>query len=135
MNKRLIIILGAVSVCIIIGMLFFFLKTSYWLPKDGNKKKAKCAGESACGGFLCIRNSTFSAIGYYDPKIKYWGMEDIDLVQRLKRTGNEPCRLPEEYKMFPRWHPNAESGFLRPDTARYDTLREYYANANAVYNQ
>ena len=108
-----------------------FAVTSYWLPKDGNKKKAKCAGESACGGFLCIRNSTFSAIGYYDPKIKYWGMEDIDLVQRLKRTGNEPCRLPEEYKMFHRWHPNAESGFLRPDTARYDTLREYYANANA----
>ena len=108
-----------------------FAVTSYWLPKDGNKSKAKSAGKSACGGFQCIRSSTFSAIGTYDPQIKYWGMEDLDLTQRLKRTGNEVCWLPEEYKMYHRWHPQAEKGSLRPDTARYDTLREYYANANS----
>lgn len=108
-----------------------FAVTSYWLPKDGNKSKIKSAGKSACGGFQCIRSSTFSALGTYDPQIKYWGMEDLDLTQRLKRTGNEPFWLPEEFKMFHRWHPNAETGFLRPDTARYDTLRQYFENANS----
>ena len=108
-----------------------FTITSYWLPKNNDKHKAKSAGKSACGGFLCIRSSTFSALGTYDPKIKYWGMEDLDLTNRLKRTGNEPCWLPEKYKMYHRWHPQAEKGFLRPDTARYDTLRQYYTNANS----
>ena len=75
-----------------------FTITSYWLPKNNDKHKAKSAGKSACGGFLCIRSSTFSALGTYDPKIKYWGMEDLDLTNRLKRTGNEPCWLPENIK-------------------------------------
>ena len=71
----------------------------------------------------------YEKLGAYDEKIKYWGLEDLDWSFRLKRIGEEPVWLPDEYKMFHQWHPQAESGHLRPDTARFDTLSCYYQNA------
>lgn len=106
-----------------------FAVTSYWLPKNGDKLKSKCAGKGSCGGFQCVRRDLYEKLGAYDEKIKYWGLEDLDWSFRLKRIGEEPVWLPDEYQMFHQWHPQAESGHLRPDTARFDTLSRYYQNA------
>ena len=45
---------------------------SYWLPKNGDSKKAKCAGVSAKGGFQFLEKALAEEMGGYDERIKYW---------------------------------------------------------------
>ena len=59
---------------------------SYWLPKNGDIKKAKCAGVSAKGGFQFLEKALAEEMGGYDERIKYWGMEDLDWGNRLQNT-------------------------------------------------
>lgn len=100
----------------------------YWLNKRGEKSKAVCAGSGSTGGFQFIAKKTVDELGGYDERIKYWGMEDCDWTHRLRLCGKTLTWLPEPHRIFHKWHPNAEGGFLRPKTAEYDSMRRYYEN-------
>ncbi len=109
---------------------------SYWLPKNGDKGKAKCAGISAKGGFQFLEKSIAEELGGYDEHIKYWGMEDLDWGNRLQKHNVNIVWLSEANKIFHKWHPNAETGFLRPYTAEYDSMRSFCENNfNPVLDQ
>ncbi|MBP5328953.1 MAG: glycosyltransferase [Spirochaetaceae bacterium] len=101
---------------------------SYWLPKNGDKGKAKCAGISAKGGFQFLEKSIAEELGGYDEHIKYWGMEDLDWGNRLQKHDVNIVWLSEANRIFHKWHPNAETGFLRPYTAEYDSMRSFCRN-------
>lgn len=102
---------------------------SYWLPKNGDKTKAVCAGKSAQGGFQFLSKSIVDQLGAYDEKIKYWGLEDCDWANRLAKTNHNIFWLEEPYRIYHRWHPIEEAGFLRSFTAEYDSMRCFYSNS------
>lgn len=109
---------------------------SYWLPKNGDIKKAKCAGVSAKGGFQFLEKALAEEMGGYDERIKYWGMEDLDWGNRLQKHNVSITWLSDKNRIFHKWHPNAETGFLRPYTAEYDSMRSFCENNyNPVLDQ
>ena len=109
---------------------------SYWLPKTGDREKAKCAGVSAKGGFQFLEKALAKEMGGYDEHIKYWGMEDLDWGNRLHNHNVAVVWLSDGNRIFHKWHPNAETGFLRPYTAEYDSMRSFCENNfNPVLNQ
>lgn len=101
---------------------------SYWLPKNGDINKAECAGVSAKGGFQFLEKATAEELGGYDEKIKYWGIEDLDWGNRLQKHNVNVVWLSEANRIFHKWHPNAETGFLRSFTAEYDSMRSFCVN-------
>ena len=109
---------------------------SYWLPKNGNKNKAECAGVSAKGGFQFLEKALAEEMGGYDEKIKYWGIEDLDWGNRLLKHKVNIVWLSEANRIFHKWHPNSETGFLRSFTAEYDSMRSFCTNHfNPVLDQ
>ena len=109
---------------------------SYWLPKNGDKNKAECAGVSAKGGFQFLEKALAEEMGGYDEKIKYWGIEDLDWGNRLLKHKVNIVWLSEANRIFHKWHPNAETGFLRSFTAEYDSMRSFCTNHfNPVLDQ
>ena len=109
---------------------------SYWLPKNGDREKAKCAGVSAKGGFQFLEKALAEEMGGYDERIKYWGMEDLDWGNRLQNHNVALVWLSDRNRIFHKWHPNAETGFLRPYTAEYDSMHSFCENNfNPVLDQ
>ena len=56
------------------------------------------------------------------------GMEDLDWGNRLKNNNVILVWLSDKNRIFHKWHPNAETGFLRPYTAEYDSMRSFCEN-------
>jgi GT2 family glycosyltransferase len=109
---------------------------TYWLGPSGNERKAKPAGRGNSGGFQCVSKRAFEESGGYDERIMYWGMEDLDWPERLKALGYEQVWLPEPHRIYHQWHPRAENGYLRPETASFDTMRSCLQNRlNPVLKQ
>ena len=109
---------------------------SYWLPKNGDREKAKCAGVSAKGGFQFLEKALAEEMGGYDERIKYWGMEALEWGNRLQNHNVALVWLSDRNRIFHKWHPNAETGFLRPYTAEYDSMHSFCENNfNPVLDQ
>lgn len=109
---------------------------TYWLPKNGDKKKAGYAGHGNSGGFQFIAKSAFEEIGGYDERIVYWGPEDLDFPDRLKRIGYTQEWLPNTFKLYHQWHPVSEMNCKRPQTATSNTLKYVWENKlNPVIKQ
>jgi hypothetical protein len=95
---------------------------TYWLDMGGDLKSARPAGLGGPGGFQLLPRAAFVESGGYDERIIYWGQEDIDWPERLKRLGYEMIWLPEPHRIYHQWHPSPEAGYLRPTTASYNTM-------------
>jgi hypothetical protein len=95
---------------------------TYWLPKDGNRTRARFAGHGTPGPFQFISRTAFDESGGYDERIKYWGQEDLDWTSRLRALGYEQEWLPEPHRLYHQWHNHSGNGFLRPETASFDTM-------------
>lgn len=101
---------------------------TYWLPKNGDKKKAKYAGHGNSGGFQFIAKSAFEEIGGYDERMLYWGVEDLDFPDRLKKIGYTQVWLPDTFRLYHQWHPVSEANCRRPQTATVNTLKYAWEN-------
>lgn len=109
---------------------------TYWLPKNGDKKKAKYAGHGNSGGFQFIAKSAFEEIGGYDERMLYWGVEDLDFPDRLKKIGYTQIWLPDTFRLYHQWHPVSEANCRRPQTATVNTLKYAWENQlNPVIKQ
>lgn len=105
-----------------------FYTMSYWLPKNGNTKKAVPCGKGSTGGFQFISKKLVDELGGYDERIKFWGLEDKDWTHRLELLGIEQEWLPDEYRMYHQWHKNAEDRFFRAETARFKSMTYFAQN-------
>lgn len=101
---------------------------TYWLPKNGDKKKSRYAGHGNSGGFQFIKKSAFKEIGGYDERIVYWGPEDLDFPDRLKKIGYTQEWLPDTFRLYHQWHPVSEANCKRPQTITINTLKYTWAN-------
>lgn len=109
---------------------------TYWLPKDSNKQKSQYAGHGNSGGFQFITKSAFEELGGYDERFEYWGQEDLDWPERLKKCGYTQIWLPMEYKIYHQYHAPSENGYLRPITVNYASKVFLYQNRqNPVKSQ
>lgn len=109
---------------------------TYWLPKSGDKTKSIYAGHGNSGGFQFIAKSAFEEIGGYDERMVYWGVEDLDFPDRLKKVGYTQVWLPETFKLYHQWHPVSEANCRRPQTAAVNTLKYAWENQlNPVITQ
>jgi hypothetical protein len=102
---------------------------TYWLPKDGNRGKARYAGKGSSGGFVFTSASAFKESGGYDERMEYWGQEDLDWPSRLQGLGYRREWLPETHKLFHQWHSSSENSARRPFAADYNTMRYCAENA------
>ncbi len=101
----------------------------YWVPKNGDKNKAKSAGHDGSQGMQFIPKSFYEDIGGYDESIKYWGSEDMDWSLRLQKVGYNQVWMPDEYKIFHQWHPKENTfNWKRPVSATQNTLKRLYKN-------
>lgn len=113
-----------------------FHVNAFWLDRDGNERKAKPAGLGGPGGFQFVTKRAFEQAGGYDERIVYWGQEDNDWSERLKALGYEMVWLPEPHRVYHQWHESCSSGWYRPVTASYDTLRYCLENmVNPIIKQ
>ena len=101
---------------------------TYWLPKNGDKRKSIYAGHANSGGFQFIAKSAFEEIGGYDERMLYWGVEDLDFPDRLKKIGYTQVWLPDTFKLYHQWHPVSEANCKRPQTATVNTLKYAWEN-------
>jgi|GEM_PF-1583553 len=109
---------------------------TYWLPKNGDKRKSIYAGHGNSGGFQFIDRRAFDEIGGYDERMLYWGLEDLDFPDRLKKIGYTQLWLPDTFKLYHQWHPVSEANCKRPQTATINTLKCAWENQlNPVINQ
>lgn len=95
---------------------------TYWLPRNGDRAKAKYAGHGNAGGFQFIRREAYVEVGGYDERIKYWGLEELDWSERLKAIGYAQEWLTSPHVAYHQWHASAEGGGLRPQTASFNTI-------------
>jgi len=101
---------------------------TFWLDKNGDRRKARAAGHGSPGGFQFIHRSAFDKAGGYDERIVYWGLEDRDWYVRLEHLGYEQIWLPEGHRAYHVWHPRSETRGMRPVTASYDSASFCMAN-------
>lgn len=101
---------------------------TYWLPKNGDKRKSIYAGHDNSGGFQFIAKSAFEEVGGYDERMLYWGVEDLDFPDRLKKIGYTQVWLPDAFKLYHQWHPVSEANCKRPQTATVNTLKYAWEN-------
>lgn len=102
---------------------------TYWLPKNGNEKKARYAGVGNSGGFLFSSKEAFEDIGGYDEGFLYWGPEDVDFPNRLKQIGYKQIWLPNDFhKLFHVWHKSLSSKYSKPFLTEYLSNQLYLEN-------
>lgn len=101
---------------------------AYWLPKNGNKKKAIFGGTGSQGGFQFIERNAFFETGGYDEKIQMWGSEDHDWTYRLKLLGYEQVWLEGEHKIYHVWHKGENKGYNKPLSISFNTVSRLYKN-------
>ena len=114
----------------------FYQVESFWLPKNNNKEKAQSAGHGSPGLCTFLEQSAFEKIGGYDERMVYWGFEDLDFPDRLKKIGYTQVWLPDTFKLYHQWHPVSEANGKRPQTASVNTLKFSWENKiSPVLNQ
>lgn len=95
-----------------------------WVPKSGNRSEARLGDYSQVGGFQCIRRDAFEKLGGYDERIKYWGNEDLEWVNRLRKNGYRLKWIDSEARMYHTWHPR-ERGMN--DSAPYSAVPDTWS--------
>lgn len=101
----------------------FYSIEEFWMKKRGNYFNASPAGHGNYGMYLFTDKTAYSKTGGYDERIVYWGMEDLDWPERLKKIGYTQEWLPEEHKIYHQWHPSVSNSIYRPDNAAKNTMR------------
>lgn len=101
----------------------FYQIESFWLPKSNKKSKSKSAGHGSPGLFCFTHKSAFEEVGGYDERYEYWGLEDLDWPERLKKVGYNQIWLPTEFKIFHMWHISMSDSIYRPYTASQNSIR------------
>jgi hypothetical protein len=94
----------------------------FWLGPEGAEARAVEAGKGSPGGFQLVERAAFESAGGYDERIVYWGIEDLDWPERLRRLGYVQKWLPEPHRIYHQWHRPSEFGALRPATASYNSV-------------
>lgn len=83
-------------------------------------------------GIACCAKEVFNEIGGFDEQFAFWGKEDIDLSQRMKRYGIEEV-VADDLLSYHQWHPRtlgdaSNSVLFHNVTHHYNNMRE-----NAIY--
>jgi hypothetical protein len=112
-----------------------------WIGEDGLRSNAWLGDHYQLGGYMFASKSTFEKFGYFNNDIFYWGIEDIELNQRLNNKGIETTWIEEKAKMYHIWHTPSYGDFdLRPLSSWFDsnhllmetTLRESHRVSSPI---
>jgi glycosyltransferase involved in cell wall biosynthesis len=109
--------------------------TMSYLPENANyknlwsRKNRKLSGPDALG--LClVGRERVGALGGYDEFYSFWGQEDNDLEQRLRRGGTETQFRSSDVLLFHQWHPRVlYDSIAYPDG--WGVLQQDYFSFNA----
>ncbi len=73
-------------------------------------------GTNFPGGFQFLETAAFTELNGYDEEIEYWGCEDADWLNRLKKSGYTQTWLPDGFVLKHQEHPQSQRGYTRPST-------------------
>lgn len=104
-----------------------FTNKAIWLNKK-NKIPRNYKYTLTPGGFVFQPRNVFFELNGLDEKIRYWGPEDVDWIQRLNSIGYKQIWIPDEYAMHHVWHPTLSSKYSKPFVAEYISNQLYFQN-------
>lgn len=74
-------------------------------------------------GLMCCPRPALEAVGGLDERFAYWGAEDLDLAERLARSGLREMNLPE-VRCYHQWHPHVI--YQLPLSVQFNNLTRYH---------
>jgi GT2 family glycosyltransferase len=80
------------------------------------------------GGLVVLPRAALAQVGLYNEYFRVWGMEDMEMLTRLKRANYQPIRVPvATVANFHQWHPGSRQRDAMPET--WLQVMEQYAEA------
>jgi GT2 family glycosyltransferase len=80
----------------------------------------------AGGGLVVVPRRAFAQAGYFDEYFRVWGVEDMDMTERLQQVGYTRRTVPvAEATNFHQWHPKANQADQMP-TTWYDAMELHW---------
>jgi GT2 family glycosyltransferase len=80
----------------------------------------------AGGGLVVVPRRAFAQAGYFDEYFRVWGVEDMDMTERLQQVGYARRPVPvAEAVSFHQWHPKANQANQMP-TTWYDAMELHW---------
>ncbi len=78
------------------------------------------------GGLVAVPRQAFAEAGYFDEYFRVWGVEDLDMIDRLQHAGYVRRTVPvAEAASFHQWHPKAHRSDAAPNSW-YDAMETHW---------